>query len=65
MEWSEFTSFCVEAGFVATRRSESSLTYTFYHDEKYQDKTSKGDFIRDITYDQSNGLLYVVRLPKK
>ena len=60
MEWSEFTGYCVEAGFVATRRSVAPMTHTFYHDSDYLDRTSKGEFIRDMQYNPNDGNVYVV-----
>ena len=60
MEWVEFTSFCVEAGFVATRRAEAPVTHVYVHNVDYTDHTSGGDYVRHMNYDKINDQVYVV-----
>jgi WD40 repeat protein/Ca2+-binding EF-hand superfamily protein len=42
-EWEEFTSFCVEAGLLATRRVKLPLKYHFVEDKRFVDKYTKGE----------------------
>ena len=43
VEWEEFTSYCVEAGLLATRRVKIPLKYQFVEDKRFVDKYTKGE----------------------
>ena len=50
MEWDEFTGYCVELGFVATRRQTKPLEFKFAPDERFTDVISKGPQIHQLSY---------------
>ena len=49
MEWAEFTSFCVEAGLLATRRVKVPLRYHYVEDNRYVDTLTRGN-VKAIGY---------------
>lgn len=50
MEWDEFTGYCVELGFVATRRQKRPLAYKYAYDNKFTDPVSKGPSMEQLYY---------------
>lgn len=59
MEWEEFTSYCVEAGIVATRRVNVPLRFKFVEAESYVDRTSKGPTINKTVWIEEMKRLFV------
>lgn len=53
LEWSEFTGFCVEAGMAATGRRTQRSTFSFAHDARFVDHTTRGNSIREVRYHPS------------
>ena len=49
MEWAEFTSYCVEAGLLATRRVKVPLRYHYVEDRRYQDTLTRSN-VKSIQY---------------
>ena len=49
MEWAEFTSYCVEAGLLATRRVKVPLRYHYVEDRRYQDTLTRSN-VKSISY---------------
>ena len=50
MEWEEFTSYCVEAGIVATRRIMEPLKHKFVEHAHFVDRNSRGPCIWNVLY---------------
>ena len=59
MIWSEFTSYCVEAGLVATRLSAPQITHKYVQDIKYEDASIHGDFVKHINYVPQLNVIFV------
>lgn len=59
MEWEEFTSYCVEAGIVATRRIMAPLKHKFVEHTNYVDRTSRGSCIWNVMYARELSRLFV------
>ena len=60
MEWDEFTGYCVELGFVATRRQAKPLEFKYACDENYTDTVSKGPQIQQLLYVPEKDQVFVV-----
>ena len=59
LEWEEFTSYCVEAGIVATRQMKLPIKFK-YVEKAYVDTTSRGLFIRAVRMEPALGALTVI-----
>lgn len=59
MEWEEFTSYCIEAGIVATRHLLAPLRYKMSEHPNYVDHTSRGPSITSLTWCEQLQQLFV------
>lgn len=50
LEWSEFTSYCIEAGMAATAARFQKPDFQFCYDNKFVDKHIKATAVSDIRY---------------
>jgi hypothetical protein len=62
MEWEEFTSFCVEAGLAATRRTVAPMTHQYVEDTSFMDCTSCGAYIPRLYFVPDMQRIFLIEL---
>lgn len=65
LEFEELTSYCVEAGMIATNVKNVPFKYYYLESKEYEDRTTIGDFINRIRWIDSLQRLFVIETNSK